>query len=104
MIGKYIRQFGFGWNDAYGDDPSLPYFSGNSPNSLLYMDMRYDSNRLLEFSAIATQVALLNHVAAALDASFSVRAMKRDARVDVGFRSIIHNDNPVAVGGFNITW
>lgn len=45
MIGKYIRQFGFGWDDAYGDDPETPYFDGESSNSLHYMDLRADANK-----------------------------------------------------------
>jgi len=44
MIGKYISQFGFGWDDTYGDNPETPYFDGQSPNSIHYMDLRAEAN------------------------------------------------------------
>ncbi|MDP8238425.1 MAG: hypothetical protein P9X24_05000 [Candidatus Hatepunaea meridiana] len=44
MIGKYIHQFGFGWDDAIGDDPGTSWFDGESPNSIHYMDLRNDAN------------------------------------------------------------
>lgn len=115
MIGKYINQFGYGWDDVYdatlgiwlGDDAGTPYFdnlNGQAARSSYYMDMRYDSNQLLDYSAIATQVALLNHVASALDASFIVRGMKRSAEAQVGFRAIQYDGKPMAVGGLNLKW
>ena len=115
MIGKYIGQFGFGWDDIFlgptgpfrGDDPATPYFDNQgqaAARSLSYMDMRYDSNQLLERSSIATQIALLNHVASALDASFTVRAMNREAQAQVGFRAIDYDNHPVAVGGLTFKW
>jgi hypothetical protein len=121
MIGKYIHQFGYGWDDVYimvngivtgfsGDDPGTPYyddnplFGGTAAKSIHFMDMRYQSNHSLELSSIAIQVAMLNHVASALDASFTVRAMKRNANAQVGFRSINYDGLPLAVGGLNFTW
>ncbi|MDP8228184.1 MAG: DUF5683 domain-containing protein [Candidatus Electryoneaceae bacterium] len=104
MIGKYIGQFGFGWGDRYGDQLNTPFFDGTSPNSIFYMGMRDDSNTLLEYSAIATQVALLNHVASALDASFTVRAMNLRAQADIGFHRIDYDGHPMAVGGLRIRW
>jgi len=68
------------------------------------MDMRYDSNKFLDRSSLAIQIAMLNHVAAALDASFTVRAMKRKARAEVGFRPVRYKDRFVAVGGLKFTW
>lgn len=88
MIGKYIRQFGFAWDDAFGDDAGTPWFDGTTPRSILYMDMRYDSNQLLQRSSLSIQIAMLNHVASALHASFTVRALKRKAEAQVGFRAI----------------
>ncbi len=121
MIGKYIHQFGFGWDDVFqlvggvitgflGDDPNTPYydnkreFGGYAGLSLQYMDMRYKSNQMLERSSISIQVAMLNHVASALHASFTVRALKRKARAEVGFRSIEYNGRPLAMGGLNFQW
>ncbi len=116
MIGKYINQFGWGWDDVFdpnfpgnyrGDDAGTPYYDnlhGVAARSAHYMDMRYDSNQLLDYSAIATQVALLNHVASALDASFIVRGMKRSAEAKLGFRAINFDGKPMAVGGLNVRW
>ncbi|MFH0766128.1 MAG: hypothetical protein V2A61_06885 [Calditrichota bacterium] len=104
MIGKYIRQFGFGWDDRFGDDPGTPWFDGSSPNSVYYMDMRYDSNQYLDWSSLAIQIAMLNHVASALDASFTARMLKRRAKAEVGFRAVDYDGHRVGVGGLNFTW
>jgi len=115
MIGKYIHQFGFGWDDVFlgptgpfkGDDPGTPEYDdadGAAAKSVYYMGMRYDSNQLLERSAIATQIALLNHVASALDASFAVRAINKQAEAQVGFHAIQYGEHLVTVGGLNLKW
>ena len=104
MIGKYIHQFGFGWDDAFDDDPGTPWFDGSAPNSIFYMDMRYESNQLLDRSSLAIQLAMLNHVAAALDASFTARLLKKRARAEVSFRGVDYNDHPMLVGGLRIKW
>ena len=111
MIGKYLDQFGFGWNDRYGDDEGTPYFDwkngdgpADSPNSGLYMDMRHDSNKLLGYSAWGYNIALLNHVASALDASFSVRIAKRRAKAELGFRQVPYNGGLVNAAGLNFSW
>ena len=62
MIGKYIGQFGFGWDEYMGqpefpaDDPTTPWFDGIRQYSIDYMDMRYDSNQLLEYTYIASVI------------------------------------------------
>ncbi|MDP8238539.1 MAG: hypothetical protein P9X24_05580 [Candidatus Hatepunaea meridiana] len=109
MIGKYIHQFGFGWLDPNvgnitPDDAGTAWFDGNVPMSLEYMDMRHDSNKLLEYSAWGYNIALLNHVASALDASFSVRVAKRKAKVEVGFRQVPYDRELVNAAGLNFTW
>ncbi len=104
MIGKYIHQFGFGWDDRYGDDQGTPWFDGRSPNSEHYMDIRYDSNTYLDWSSLAIQIAMLNHVASALDASFTVRMLKRRAKAEVSFRKVRHNRRDVLAGGLKVTW
>lgn len=104
MIGKYIHQFGFGWDDGFGDDPGTPYFDGRSPHSEFYMDMRHDSNQLLKRSAWGYNIALLNHVASALDASFTVRLKNRTAKAELGFRQVPYDNELVPTGGVNIRW
>jgi len=104
MIGKYIHQFGFGWNDHFGDDDATPYFDGDSPNSRGYMGMRSDSNKFLDYSNWGYNIALLNHVASALDASFTVRLAKRRAKAELGFRQIPYNGERVDAAGITLTW
>lgn len=121
MIGKYIHQFGFGWDDVFVwgpdsvasnvtfryDDGGTPQFDNQfqgAARSLYYMDVRGKSNRLLEASSLAIQIAMLNHIVSALDASFTVRAMNRRGEAKVGFRKIDYDGRPVAVGGLNFQW
>jgi len=104
MIGKYIHQFGFGWSDAFGNTNEVPYFNGSSPFSLKYMDMRDDSNRMLEYSAWGYNIALLNHVASALDASFTVRFAKRKAKAQLSFRQVPYDGELAKAAGLTFTW
>ncbi|MFC2149950.1 hypothetical protein ACFLQV_00455 [Calditrichota bacterium] len=117
MIGKYIHQFGFGWDDVYSGSPGNYFFDGDSANthyydningkaglSAMYMDMRYDSNKFLDYSAWGYKIAILNHVASALDASFSVRMLKRQANAKLSFKQINYDGDMVPVGGLDIRW
>jgi hypothetical protein len=104
MIGKYVHQFGFGWDDGINDQPGTSWFDGRSPRSEEYMDMRHDSNQLLKMSAWGYNLALLNHVASALDASLSVRVMNREARAQLGFRQVPYDGEMAPAGGVKIIW
>lgn len=110
MIGKYIHQFGVGWDDTPDYDPTnldprfKPYFDGTSLMSKDYMDLRYDSNKLLEYSAWGYNIALLNHVVSALDASFSVKLAKRRAKAEVSFRQVPYDRELVNAAGLKFTW
>jgi len=104
MIGKYIHQFGFGWLDAFGDDNATPFFDGDSPYSREYMGIRHDSNTYLDYSNWGYNIALLNHVASALDASFTVRLAKRRAKAELSFRQIPYNGERVDAAGLTFTW
>jgi hypothetical protein len=96
MIGKYLMQFGWGWQDTWTpgaspdaptwvlDDPSTPdvvegdkastiEFDGPSPMFFHYRDMRGRSNDLLDKGNVAMEVVLVNHILSALDAAFAVR-------------------------------
>jgi hypothetical protein len=68
------------------------------------MDMRYDSNKFLDYSNWGYNIALLNHVASALDASFTVRFAKRHAKAELGFRQIPYNGKRVDAAGLTFTW
>ena len=118
MIGKYVHQFGFGWDDVFTIlSPGVYGFAGDSLNTYFYdnnngtaaqsashMDMRHDSNQLLDMSAWGYKIAILNHVASALDASFSVRMMRRNARAELSFRQVRYDRDWVPAGGLSIKW
>ena len=115
MIGKYIHQFGVGWEDVWEDwaegetwenypDLFVPHFDGASLQSKDYMDMRDDSNKLLGYSAWGYNIALLNHVASALDASFSVKLARRKAKAEVNFRQVPYDRELVNAAGLKFTW
>ncbi len=75
MIGKYLLQFGYGWDDATGDDPNGPtlFFDGTTANFFYYSDMRGEANDLLNTANIGMEVVLVNHIISALEAAFLVR-------------------------------
>jgi len=82
MIGKYLSQFGYGWDDATGDNPDGPTyaFDGTTANFFFYRDMRGEANDLLSTANVGMEVVLVNHILSALDAAFMVRQHNR--RVD----------------------
>ena len=123
MIGKYIHQFGFGWDDVFdhdawangqvvvgidrGDSTETPYYdnvNNFAKNSVFYMGMRNDSNDAFKLSSWGFRIAILNHVASALDASFSVRAIKRNAHAELNFRQVRYAGEFVPAGGILINW
>ena len=103
-VGKYLTQFGFGWDDESGDNPNTQYlWDGTSPRANLYVDMRYDANNLLDASSTFFSIIMVNHVVSALDAGFVVRNNNRKlASVEPEVSQIWHNDNPVTVAGLRV--
>jgi hypothetical protein len=113
MIGKYIVQFGYGWQDTYssdadindpnagniwvlsGDDPTTAIFDGTSAMFFHYRDMRGKANDLLNKGNVAMEVVLVNHILSALDAAFAVRAYNKHLEKvglgDLKFRYDIKN-------------
>ncbi len=75
MIGKYLLQFGYGWDDAVNDDPDGPtlFFDGTTANFYNYADMRGEANDLLNTANIGMEVVMVNHIISALEAVFLVR-------------------------------
>lgn len=122
MIGKYLRQFGIGWDDVHPDDPNQwnSWFetykatieelwgtgvsvSSSSPFASDYIDMRYDSNVMLDRSANFFMVMMANHVISALDAGFTVtRHNRRIATAELGARTIEYNNELVAAAGIHV--
>jgi hypothetical protein len=64
MIGKY-EQFKFGWDD-FPEDPS-------QHNRNFYLDMRRDSNNLLNKAKYSVMFSLANHILSSFDAAIAVK-------------------------------
>lgn len=105
MIGKYFKQFGWGWRDTYNtgngwgstypdvtsgsadwtqpasglraDSSRTIEFDGDSPMFFHYRDMRGLANTHYNKGNLAMEVVLVNHVLSAFDAAFAVRASNR---------------------------
>jgi len=77
MIGKYLSQFGYGWDDTTGDDPATVSFDGYTANFYTYRDIRGEANDLLHVANIGMEVVLVNHIISALDAALLVRLHNR---------------------------
>lgn len=115
-IGKYLTQFGYGWSDWIGSRSDQDIVAvaqsdgynwidggGTSPFAYHYIDLRAESNDLLDASANLFSVIMVNHVISALDAGFTVRAhQKKLARVEPTTSQIIHNQHPVMTAGLRI--
>jgi Family of unknown function (DUF5683) len=113
-IGKYMTQFGYGWDDFYQSiggtaQDAVAYagtvgyqWDGSSPLANVYIDMRDESNKLLDRSATFFAVIMVNHVASAMHAGFTVRAMNKSAEVEPELGSIWHNDRQVTTAGLRI--
>lgn len=74
MIGKY-NQFLVGWE---GVDPNLTSKEiheeqYNSPLREKYMDIRYDSNKMLKRANTGAYIAMFNHVLSAIDAAWTAK-------------------------------
>ncbi|MBD3165056.1 hypothetical protein GF324_00490 [bacterium] len=122
MIGKYLSQFGVGWPSDLIDPNNPDYqsflnqlsrwdqdsddFEGWPSNqAATYIDMRDQSNQLLNMSANFTMVLMVNHVASALHAGFAVRSHNRKiAEAQMGMDTHYRNGEYVPMAKLNITW
>jgi hypothetical protein len=107
MIGKYLSQFGFGWDDGYDDPDTTLYWDGRfeDNNPTVYNNMRYDSNKLLDNATIALEIVLVNHVISALDAGFLVRRQnKRAVETSLNVEQKMFNREPITMAGVIIRW
>jgi hypothetical protein len=64
MIGKY-NQFEFGWDDFPTE--------ASQPNRNFYLDMRRDSNNLLNKAKYSVMFSLANHILSSFDAAVAVK-------------------------------
>lgn len=115
-VGKYLTQFGYGWNDwingrstneinswAAGNGYNWVTGGGVSAFANHYADMRYESNQMLDHSATFFSIIMVNHVLSALDAGFTVRLHNRKmARVEPTAAQTWYNDRPVTTAGLAV--
>lgn len=111
-VGKYMTQFGYGWDDwlqtqgTGTEQDAIAYattvnyiWKGTSRKANLYIDMRDESNNLLDRSATFFSVIMVNHVVSALHAGFTVRSMNKELEVEPEVGSLWHNDELVTTAG-----
>jgi len=88
MIGKYDH-FRFGWDD-FDSAQSNSIF-----NRTFYLDLRYDSNNLLDKANRFVMISLANHLLSAFDAAISVRSYNRKgdrfSTIDINLRLAEYN-------------
>jgi hypothetical protein len=73
MIGKY-RQFAFAWD---GFDPSNAGPDSMSPKRDCYLNLRAQSNNLLNKAKYSVMFSLANHILSAFDAAIAVKKYNR---------------------------
>ena len=89
MIGKYVGQFGYGWDDADFDDDLYGYdIDKITPNNINYVNIRKKSEEFYDTATKASQFVLLNHLISAIDAGFSAKVKNR--KIDVALKGDIH--------------
>jgi hypothetical protein len=98
MIGKY-EQFRFGWDDYNAESYYQDRNNYKSPNRAFYLDLRFDSNSLLEKANRFVMVSLANHLLSAFDAALAVRSHNRKGEkfstIDVKLRLAEYNKNEI---------
>jgi len=86
MIYKYPRQFGVGWDDV----ESFTYYDihentfTTTPHIAAYRDMRNASNDYYVFANTMVMMAMVNHLASAFDAAYTVN--KQNKKIEYSFR------------------
>jgi len=81
LIGKY-HQYSRGWDDEDLDDVELPIRS-NGKRFYEYSRMRKNANDYYDVASLFVSVAVVNHVASALDAFFTARRYNNGLRAEV---------------------
>jgi hypothetical protein len=91
MIGKY-DQFRFGWDDYNGG-------AFETAHRIIYLDLRHDSNDLLNKANRYVMISLANHLLSAFDAALAVRSHNRKGEkfstIDVKLRLAEYNKNEI---------
>jgi len=100
MIGKYVGQFGYGWDDAGFDDDLYGYDSDKiTDDNITYVKMRKKSEEFYDTATKASQFIILNHLISAVDAGFTARIKnKKVAVVLEGDVQLVRNDVMEFVG------
>ena len=111
-VGKYDQFLG-GWSDAssnwfweekdVGDTTEIII---KTPNKDKFLDMRKDSNDLLNYAKFSISVIMFNHLLSGVDAVISSQNSKNKTLRNKPFKkdlSLYYNpDNPLGIGGINM--
>jgi hypothetical protein len=104
MIGKYPVQFGNAWIDA-DFDRNYRGPSNITVKNDLYMTMREDSNRFYDVAQYGLMVALVNHVASAIDAGFTARNYnRRQLQLEMSYNNFDYKGEFINMFGLNMKW
>lgn len=102
MIGKYPKQFGNAWYDADFHATYQDFGQGNiTPMNALYAGMRDDANQFYKSASYGTMVALINHLASAIDAGFTARGINRRA-MELTYQNRLFVDEYVNMFGLSV--
>jgi len=88
-IGKYA-QFNQGWEDAnQGLSSDYETILNNiSPMSTYYMGQRGQANTYYEHATTFVGIAIVNHIASAIDAALSASSYNRHLHAEMGFQTV----------------
>ena len=128
MIGKYMTQFGPGWDDSGWQSSTSPYIQNeetesyywpgidqnpdptvsdywlNTNNAYLYQDIRYKSNEALDNATLFAELALINHVVSALDAGFTVRLKNKRLETALNVEPQMYCGHAIPMGKITVNW
>jgi len=87
LIGKY-PQFNQGWDDANTTPGSFNYGDPLTPHFTYYADERGKANRYYERATTFVTLAIINHIASAVDAAFSASSYNSGLHAEAGMKTI----------------
>ena len=107
MIYKYPIQFGAGWVEVGTNWQRYDNYSPGDPvesDLRFYRDLRNKSNSFYDTANTMATVVMINHLASAIDAAFTVRSFNRKIDFALKAKSQKYNGERVTMVGFNVAW
>ena len=111
MIGKYLVQFGPGWDDCLNpmsntvEREGTWYWNGGSTlNAEHYNDLRHDSDRASEIVSFCSGIIILNHIISAVDASITVIRKNRKIETSMNVFPERYFGENIAMAQLTVNW